>query len=42
MVAASRVAAEATGNRTSVLEIKDVHAKAGDTQILNGINLTVR
>ena len=26
----------------SVLEIKDLHAKAGDAQILNGINLTVR
>jgi Fe-S cluster assembly ATP-binding protein len=28
--------------RSSVLEIKDLHAKAGDTPILNGINLTVR
>jgi Fe-S cluster assembly ATP-binding protein len=27
---------------SSVLEIKDLHAKAGDAQILNGINLTVR
>ena len=27
---------------TSVLEIKDLHAKAGDAHILNGINLTVR
>jgi Fe-S cluster assembly ATP-binding protein len=28
--------------RSSVLEINDLHAKAGDVQILNGINLTVR
>jgi len=27
---------------SSVLEIKDLHAKAGDAVILNGINLTVR
>ncbi|MGA1259097.1 MAG: Fe-S cluster assembly ATPase SufC, partial [Ilumatobacteraceae bacterium] len=26
----------------TVLSIRDLHAKAGDTQILNGINLTVR
>lgn len=30
------------GAGASVLEIKDLHAKAGDAEILNGINLTVR
>ncbi|MFM8416689.1 MAG: ATP-binding cassette domain-containing protein, partial [Actinomycetota bacterium] len=25
-----------------MLEIRNLHAKAGDAQILNGINLTVR
>jgi Fe-S cluster assembly ATPase SufC len=31
-----------TNDVAYTLEIRDLHANAGDTQILNGINLTVR
>ena len=42
MAATTLGAARGMGAGASVLEIKDLHAKAGDAQILNGINLTVR
>jgi Fe-S cluster assembly ATP-binding protein len=42
MAATTPGAARGMGAGASVLEIKDLHAKAGDAQILNGINLTVR
>ena len=32
----------AASSRTSTLTIRDLHAKAGGAQILNGIDLTVR
>ena len=42
MAATTPGAARGTGAGASVLEISNLHAKAGDAQILNGINLTVR
>ncbi|MFM8969234.1 MAG: Fe-S cluster assembly ATPase SufC [Actinomycetota bacterium] len=42
MAAPTSTAAPSTATRSSVLAITDLHAKAGDAQILNGINLTVR
>ena len=42
MAALPSTAAPSTATHASVLAISDLHAKAGDTQILNGINLTVR
>jgi len=42
MAAPTSTAAPSTATRVSVLAVSDLHAKAGDAQILNGINLTVR
>jgi len=42
MAAPTYTAAPSTAIRSSVLAVSDLHAKAGDAQILNGINLTVR
>ncbi|MFM7391657.1 MAG: ATP-binding cassette domain-containing protein, partial [Actinomycetota bacterium] len=42
MAAPTSTAAPSTAIRSSVLAVSDLHAKAGDAQILNGINLTVR
>jgi len=42
MAGATPAEARGTSTRPSVLVINDLHAKAGDAQILNGINLTVR
>ncbi|MFM7306707.1 MAG: Fe-S cluster assembly ATPase SufC [Actinomycetota bacterium] len=42
MAAPTSTAAPSTATRSSVLAVSDLHAKAGDAQILNGINLMVR
>ncbi|MFM8507128.1 MAG: Fe-S cluster assembly ATPase SufC [Actinomycetota bacterium] len=42
MAAPTSTAAPSTAIRSSVLAVSDLHAKAGDAQILSGINLTVR